>query len=566
MPAHSSLLHTWEHLHKTMKRNLRDLLTSGSDASLQDVHLPLLYREMVARGSSAASILNITFKTRYDDRLPLVIRANATLLRLTVALMLDYVMDCHSSGVGYTKFEVDLVEKDGWDYVQFAALRAGVRKLEHEGDSIRTWYSQDEMEQFATRMDGYFNEEDKRSAEPRYVIGIPLIPGTQSTVADDRPETATSGLIQATAGATALVVDDSHISRILAAHWLSRHNITADVAERGGVALKNLASKHYDLVFMDYSMPGLNGIKTTEIARKRGFLETSFVVALDYDDGSEENWEDDFSAAGMHGYLPKPADPLKLNLLLLDLLPRLHRQGATGPALADELDSIDSARENLILSLSGVAELDAEIGLANMGQSVEIYAGMLHRFTAELEDYIEPLLTLPLDGAWAEVTVRLHVLREFFVGIGADDLAQKAASLAAKADKGGSSECMSRIQSYCDAMMRLRAKLIGLKTKKSQDSIPERNEQTTPQDVQTDLATLRQHLSLLHDACQSFRSTEAQTTADSLRAMVCDEDLADQIATICALVDTLDYHEAQERCARLLETITPSERDTVSVQ
>ena len=563
MATQSNLLHTWGRLHKTMKRSLVRFLRPGSDASFQDLHLPSFYRQMAARSSAAAAALKIKFKASYDDRLPLVIRGNAALLRLTVAMMLDYVMDWHSTRLGYTAFEVSLTEKDGWDYVEFTVWCTGVRK--QEDGNILSWFSRSEMEQSVTAMEGYFSMEDQRSAEPRYVIGIPLIPGAPSTVVKDRPEAATTGLIQATTGTTALVVDDSLISRVLGAHWLSRHNIIADVAERGGVALKNLANKHYDLIFMDYSMPGLNGIKTTEIARKRGFLQTSFAIALDYDAGSAKNREADFSAAGMDGYLPKPVDPLELNLLLLDLLPRLRGQGET-PGLTCALDAADSARETLIQSLAAITELNAAQGLANMGQSIEIYTSMLQRFTVELEDYIEPLLTLPRDGAWEEAATRLHVLRDLFAGIGAEELAQKAASLATMAETGGSGAGMPRLQEYCDSMLRLRAKLIGLKNQKSQVRIGGRREQATPQDARVDLATLRRYLSDLRDACLSFRSTDAQTTADSLRKMVCDEDMADQIAAICALVDTLDYHEAQERCARLLETITPPERDTAAVQ
>ena len=569
MATQSSLLHTWSHLNKTMKRSLLRFLRPGSDAAFQDIHLPSFYRQMAVRGSSVAAALKIKFKAQYDDRLPLVIRGNAALLRLTVAMVLDYVMDWHSSGVGYTTFEVNMVEKDGWDYVDFTAWCTGVRKYE-DGTVSRTWFSRTEMERLATDMAGYFSMEDQSGAEPRYAIGIPLIPGDSSTVVEERLETA-SGLIQAKAGATALVVDDSMISRVLGAHWLARHNIAADVAESGGVALKSLANKHYDLIFMDYAMPGLNGIKTTDIARKRGFLQTSFVIGLDYNgassvEGATENGEAVFLEAGMHGYLAKPVNPAELNFLLLDLLPRLYGQAETS-RLACALDVVDSAREILIDSLSAIPELNAAQGLTNMGQSVEIYSGMLRRFSVELEDYIEPLMTLPLNGAWEEVAARLHVLRNFFAGIGATDLAQQASALAARADAGGGEECLVRIQDYCDAMMRLRAKLIGLRIQKSQAKMGGGRQRVKPEmspAAETDLATLRQLLSDLHEACLSHRASDAEAAAASLRTMAGDEEMIERIAAICALVDTLDYHEAQERCANLLETITPHDHDTAA--
>jgi hypothetical protein len=237
----------------------------------------------------------------------------------------------------------------------------------------------------------------------------------------------------------------------------------------------------------------------------------------------------------------------------------VYGQAAEMPEPVETPEPIDSARLDVIRKLSGIAGLDAKKGLANAGYCVEIYTGMLRRFTVELTDYIEPLLTLPIDGAWEEVAIRLHVLREFFIGIGAEELAQEAASLAAVADGGCDSECMPRIQSYCDAMMRLRAGLVGLKTANSRESAAGRRAQERGRAEQVDMAALKKQVTRLSDVCLSHRATEAQTIADGLRRMVLRKDMEEQIDAICALVDTLDYHEARERCLRLLETITPRE-------
>jgi hypothetical protein len=185
---------------------------------------------------------------------------------------------------------------------------------------------------------------------------------------------------------------------------------------------------------------------------------------------------------------------------------------------------------------------------------LDIYAGRLRRFTSELTDYIEPLLSVPMDGTWEEVATRLHVLREFFIGIGVEDLAREAAGLAEAAGAGGGNERMPRIQSLCDAMMRLRASLVGLSAGNSEVMFVERRQQERARADRTSPATLGGLVSRLHDACLSHRAAEARAAAEGLRRMAVREDIADQIEAVCALVDTLDFHEARERCARLLET------------
>jgi len=561
MSAQSGLLQTWGQLRKTVQRGLKRLLVTSSEnrPNFQHVHLLSFYRQLLDRGNDIASVLKIKFLAQYDDRLPLVIRGNAALLRLTVFTMLDYVMYRHP-GVGYTIFAVRLTEKDERDYVSFTAWRTGVRGSRDDG--IRTWFSQDALKQHVALMEGYFLAENQHGTEARYAIGIPLIPGDPSQVTPDSQAALSASLARAKEGITALVVDDSPINRLLGVHMLARHNILADVAENGRAALEKLLHRRYDLIFLDDAMPGLNGIQTAAAIRahERGNQRASIIIGMSLSAEPAEKMEAAFLEAGMQGYLAKPVDPLDLNLVLSHMLPRICGQAAEAPALASAPEPIDSARQDLIRKLSGIAGLDAEKGLANAGHSVEIYAGMLRRFTAELTDYIEPLLTLPIDGAWEEVTIRLHVLREFFVGIGAEELAREAANLAAVADGGGDSECMPRIQRYCDAMMRLRAGLVSLKAAHSPESAAGQRAQERERAEQVDMTALKKHMARLHDACLSHRATEAQAIADSLRRMALRKDMEEHIDAICALVDTLDYQEARERCLCLLATITPRER------
>ena len=563
MSVQSGLLHTWSQMRKTMKWSLRRMLAPESTSlpkNFQDLNLVLLYTQLCDRGSSIASILKMQFNPRFDVRLPLVIRGNAALLLMTVSTLMDNVMGQYA-GVGYTAFEANLTEQADWDYVSFTIWRTGIYKDKTTDDGFRIWFDPSEVQRLAALMGGRFFVEDQESMEPRYTISIPLIPGDLSII-ERTPLAASIGKVtQAKEGTTALVVDDSHISRILGVHLLSRHNITAEVAENGHVALEQLTVRHYDLVFMDDSMPVLDGAQTVASAKKKGLLRNSLVIGLNSNADSGEHTASAFSDAGMDGHLAKPVDPLELELLLRDMLPHLHNQAVEAPKQENAPEiaqkntpvTADSTRKSLFRALSDATGLNTEKGLANAGGNKEIYAGLLRRFTSELTEYIESLLTLSLDGSWEEVAIRLHVLRDFFVGIGAEELARDAAALAAEADAGGGAGCMPRIQSHCDDMMRLRAKLLKFRDDRKRTVVRHAGGNTRVEKV--DLATLKQHVSRLHDACLAHRATEAQATADILRRVVLREDMADRIENICALVDSFDYHEAQERCAHVLETL-----------
>ena len=590
MSPQSGLLHTWSHLHKTMKASLQRLLASDSwDASkLQHLHLPLFFGRITDRGVHIGSALKLRFMAKYDDRLPLVIRADAGPLRLAVSLMLDYAMDRHP-GVGYTTFAAHLAEEDDRDYVSFAVWHSGVSR---DGDhGMRSWFSRRKMDEFAAHMGGFFLAKDQHGAEARYALRIPLISGDPSQAAQASGGAKAAGRVYAEDGVAALVVDDSAISRALGAHMLSWHNIAADAAESGAAALQKLNAKRYDLIFMGHSLPKLNKIQSAAMLRKKAPLQTGFIIGMAPGAGSAENMKDAFLRAGMWGFLDKPVDPRELNLLLLEVLPRVYEQNAeaaekvpggaapspqrdadrlgpsrtrrdTGrtavPMGSDTRKSLTGAQKILARELSGIPGLDAEKGLANAGGNVEIYAGMLRRFTAELDDYIDPLLARPGSEAWEEALVRLQVLREFFAGIGAEELARDAAGLAAGAmAASGDPDWLPRIRSYCDAMIRLRAGLAGLNAGKRRESVVKRRVREGPRAALADMAKLQHCLSRLHDACLGHRAAEAREMADDLRRMALRDDMEDDAAAVCALVDSLDYPEARELCARLLKKIRP---------
>ena len=555
MPTQNGLLHTWNHLHTTMKAGLHRFLAPDSKLSLKlhHVHLPSFFGQIADRGRYIEAALKARFLARYDSRLPLVIRGNALLLRLAVSAILDYAMDRHP-GVGYTEFAINLAEENSQDYVAFDVWHTGIYKGSKDG--VRSWYNHNEIKRFAERMGGFFFTKEPHGAESRYGIRIPMILGDPSTAAHNLPATFTK-LTQAKNGATALVVDDSPISRALGQYLLARHNIAVDTAANGKTALAMLAYNSYDLIFMDYSMPGLNGIQTILSARERQILQTGFVIGMSSAPTLAKNMKAAFIKAGMQGYLRKPVDLLELNLLLLDLLPCLHGQFSSDtPEQTDAPQPIDTPQKRLLQTLSGIAGLDAEKGLANAGHNIEIYTGMLHRYTVELTDYIDPLLTLSSDSSWKEAATRLHVLRNFFTAIGAESLAQEASTLITLADAGGGSMYMPRIHRHCDAMMRLRAGLLALKAEHSGEI--KAAEPPEPRKIRTepaDLPKLKRYVARLHEACLSHSATAAQRTADDLRRIVLPESMEEKIENICALVDNLEYREAHERCAQLLEEI-----------
>ena len=105
-----------------------------------------------------------------------------------------------------------------------------------------------------------------------------------------------------------LVVDDDKIAAEHARMVLEEVGIRVDICTSGEEALHKIELQHtkqkpYNLILMDWSMPGMSGLEASEIIRKQYDDETTVVVLTAY------NWDDiqeEAHRVGVENFLPKP--------------------------------------------------------------------------------------------------------------------------------------------------------------------------------------------------------------------------------------------------------------------
>ena len=119
-----------------------------------------------------------------------------------------------------------------------------------------------------------------------------------------------------------LLVDDNLMNLKVLVSLLKPVRIGVDVAESGKACLEMVAKKHYDLIFLDHMMPGMDGIETLHRMKEmeENLSEGSPVVALTANaiTGAKEM----YLSEGFDAFLPKPINPEKLEQMILKLLPR----------------------------------------------------------------------------------------------------------------------------------------------------------------------------------------------------------------------------------------------------
>jgi len=108
-----------------------------------------------------------------------------------------------------------------------------------------------------------------------------------------------------------LLVEDNETNRLVARRYLEKIGLSLDEAVNGAKAVELAASRHYDLILMDVSMPVMDGMMATcQIRALGGSNETIPIIAL-----TAHAMEGDRQlclAAGMNDYLNKPLDIVTL--------------------------------------------------------------------------------------------------------------------------------------------------------------------------------------------------------------------------------------------------------------
>jgi len=115
-------------------------------------------------------------------------------------------------------------------------------------------------------------------------------------------------------GIRVLVADDSSINQRIMLHLLDKLGYQADAVTNGKDVIEALETRSYNLVLMDIKMPGMNGIQTTQVIRRKSPKTANCdipIVAVSAD--SAEDSREECLRAGMNDYIVKPVNAGELS-------------------------------------------------------------------------------------------------------------------------------------------------------------------------------------------------------------------------------------------------------------
>ncbi len=173
-----------------------------------------------------------------------------------------------------------------------------------------------------------------------------------------------------------LVVDDNPVNRQATSILLQRWGHRAKSAASGEEALWAMEAERFDLVLMDYEMPGLSGVETTIEIRRREMRSGHRVPIVAMTAHAQESDCERCLRAGMDRYISKPFRPDHLRDLIADMFAdSCGRPVSNGPLAATP-------------TAAAALEWDRDEALALAGGDAGALGAIIDTFLADLREVL----------------------------------------------------------------------------------------------------------------------------------------------------------------------------------
>ena len=252
--------------------------------------------------------------------------------------------------------------------------------------------------------------------------------------------------------AKVLVVDDADVNLLVFANLLKKTKIKIDTASSGVEMLQMVRMNHYNMIFLDHRMPGMDGIEAFHNMKKMtdGLNFNTPVVALTANAvlGARQLYIDE----GFSDYISKPVDTVRLEQVLLEYLPPdliikgsdiPEEQAQTPEAQAQPAEESQPEQEAPDSPYRNIPGIDYDAAVTNCGTE-ETFVQALEIFYNTLDKKADDIERFEREKDIKNYTILVHALKSAARLVGALDLSEKAKHLEACGNNENLDEIMAK--------------------------------------------------------------------------------------------------------------------------
>lgn len=255
--------------------------------------------------------------------------------------------------------------------------------------------------------------------------------------AEARPEALSPSGTKPFLGVHVLAADDSPVNREVLAEALSRLGVRVSLVEDGLSAVEALRDDRYDLVFMDCSMPGMDGFAATRLLRseeqERGASPVPVVALTAHVAGTDG---DAWRQAGMNDYMTKPFTLKGMSACLAKWVECREPPAEAGAdAGSSDTSPSDAGADDLVLNPDVLDDIRAmqSPGDDLVGRIIGLYEMHAPAALERIEEANRGGEAVPLAEA-------VHAMKSLCRNVGAERLGNRLDALEVAA-RGGRTSC-----------------------------------------------------------------------------------------------------------------------------
>lgn len=228
-----------------------------------------------------------------------------------------------------------------------------------------------------------------------------------------------------------LIVDDNSVNLMIVSNMIKHFEINADSARSGAEAIRMAGEKEYDIIFMDYLMPELNGIETTREIRKWSKGKKAAIIALTAN--ITEDVVSGFLEAGADEVTAKPMNMDSLDALMEKWVPYVKKKES-----GEKKDEGGKEKKSLEWLKSRLKELsmDTEHGALHLSDDAVANYRILSASVRDLSDALWHIDELKKVTLWKEMRLDFHSMKGIFANLGVRSLSLKCGEIEGLAAEG----------------------------------------------------------------------------------------------------------------------------------
>lgn len=246
-----------------------------------------------------------------------------------------------------------------------------------------------------------------------------------ANIEDENHENAEQELVAGTyilPDVSVLIVDDNQMNLQILSRLLSRYQMKIVTADNGRKAIEYVENQDFDLIFMDYMMPDMNGVDTMRAIRRLDKEGADSVPMIALTSDIVPGIRDEFMELGFNDLALKPLDSSVLERIMHSCIPREKWISCNENKKPKDKEARNDRVED------DIKGLDMELGITYCGGE-ESYELILRDYAQKGNKNWENLQKLFDGQQWEEYTIEVHGVKSSLLSIGAREVSEKAKRL-----------------------------------------------------------------------------------------------------------------------------------------